>query len=726
MATATRKPVKVPSVKSPVKPLVLADTMDEAALFGSWFEGPSWDVWRVVARAQDGLPMTEADRLAFEQIADGRAVPTAPVSELWAFVGRRGGKSAFAAASAVHAAVFRDYKPFLKPGEKAAVLCVATDREQAGVVFGYVLGLFDTVPALAGMVASRTKESVTLVNGVTILVKTCSFRRIRGFTVVAAIFDEVCFWVDDEGSRNPAGEVLRAIRPAMATIPGARLVCISSVYAKKGSAWEQFKRYFGKDDARVLVLLAATDQMNPSIDPGFIAAEYEKDPVSAASEYGSRWRDDITDYISDEVLEGVTPRGLRSEPVGAGLRYFMYFDAAGGSNEAGDSCAAALSYFDRPSGESRLARVAEWRPRFDPVAVADEVVALAKAYNVHRIRCDRYSGGTWPSLLKAAGKKIAWRIAVQFSDQTASDLYHDVIPLLTGRKARLLDVPRLLAQFRGLERTVSRVGRDTITHAPRAHDDLANVAAGSLLMASRPQLMGDLGDQERARPAGGEVPVAGRPRWSGPAWARGQRVGDPIMDKSGAVVGRVAQITRKQIIVRALDGTERTFDRDLVEKTDAQLVERAQIDRDAERQGFVRDHESGEWVRPEDGTVMKALKVPAADGGRGEVGWYCFNPDDDEQIGDLPDRLVDMGPRTRESAPWLACPFYLRGCPASQHLAEPLGDGWVVVCPNHMRRGWNNERLARESVHPDATPDTTLYEPGQSAKPGTTTTGWRA
>ncbi len=42
----------------------------------------------------------------------------------------------------------------------------------------------------------------------------------------------------------------------------------------------------------------------------------------------------------------------------------------------------------------------------------------------------------------------------------------------------LLDDERLIAQIVGLERRTARGGRDSIDHAPGAHDDLANAVAG--------------------------------------------------------------------------------------------------------------------------------------------------------------------------------------------------------------------------------------------------------
>jgi len=65
------------------------------------------------------------------------------------------------------------------------------------------------------------------------------------------------------------------------------------------------------------------------------------------------------------------------------------------------------------------------------------------------------------------------------------------LPILNSGRAQLLDIPRLASQFTGLERRTSRAGRDQIDHPPGGHDDVANAAAGALLMADarKPQGM---------------------------------------------------------------------------------------------------------------------------------------------------------------------------------------------------------------------------------------------
>ena len=48
----------------------------------------------------------------------------------------------------------------------------------------------------------------------------------------------------------------------------------------------------------------------------------------------------------------------------------------------------------------------------------------------------------------------------------------------------LLDSSRMVAQFVGLERRTSRAGKDSVDHAPGAHDDISNSVAGASSLAS--------------------------------------------------------------------------------------------------------------------------------------------------------------------------------------------------------------------------------------------------
>ena len=70
------------------------------------------------------------------------------------------------------------------------------------------------------------------------------------------------------------------------------------------------------------------------------------------------------------------------------------------------------------------------------------------------------------------------------AEMNRSELYLAFLPLVNSGRADLLDNARMVAQFVGLERRTSRGGRDTVDHAPGAHDDVANAVAGAAWLAS--------------------------------------------------------------------------------------------------------------------------------------------------------------------------------------------------------------------------------------------------
>src|SRR5262249_36902442 len=214
-------------------------------LLGAGFrEAGSWTRWRVALTALFGLPMPAPAVAVFGEHTGRAAPPLVPAREAWFVVGRRGGKSRIAAAVAVYLACFRAYRTVLAPGERGTLALIAADRQQARTVFRYVGGLLDGSPMLARLIERRTADAIDLTNGVTIEVHTASFRSVRGYTVVGAVLDEVAFW-RSEDSANPDREIVEALRPAMATVPGALLVAISSPYARRGVLWDAYRRHFG-------------------------------------------------------------------------------------------------------------------------------------------------------------------------------------------------------------------------------------------------------------------------------------------------------------------------------------------------------------------------------------------------------------------------------------------------------------------------------------------------
>ena len=135
-------------------------------------------------------------------------------------------------------------------------------------------------------------ESFDLSNRVTVEIHTASYKSTRGYTLAAAICDEVAFW-PQENSTKPDAEILAALRPGLASIPGSILICASSPHSRRGELWNAYRRYYRKDGAPVLVWQAPTRVINPSIRQRTIDEAYEVDPSRAAAEYGAQFRTDV-------------------------------------------------------------------------------------------------------------------------------------------------------------------------------------------------------------------------------------------------------------------------------------------------------------------------------------------------------------------------------------------------------------------------------------------------
>ena len=342
---------------------------------------------------------------------------------------------------------------------------------QARVVFRYIVGFLSAVPMLARMVENQTKEAIDLTNRVTIEVHTASFRAIRGYTVIAAICDEIAFW-RSEDSANPDTEILNGLRPGMATVPGALLLCISSPYAKRGALWDAHRRHYGKDRDPVLVWQADTRSMNPMVEEKVISEAYKQDEVAAAAEYGALFRRDIESFVSAEAVDAVMmPGRYELPPMPSEFNYVGYVDPSGGLQ---DSMTLAIAHYENDKAVLDLVR--ERKPPLSPEEVVRHFAEDLGRYEITTIYGDRY-GGEWPrEQFRKAG------IDYQPCEKVRSELYLELLPAINSGQVQLLDNSRLLAQLRSLERRSSRAGRDIIDHPPGTHDDVANAVAGALVL----------------------------------------------------------------------------------------------------------------------------------------------------------------------------------------------------------------------------------------------------
>jgi hypothetical protein len=180
--------------------------------------------------------------------------------------------------------------------------CSGPDKKQSGLTFRYVVGLLKAVPELAALIVAETRDSVELSDGITVAVLTANSASPRGRSHALVIIEEAAFLPTD-ASANPDLELVRAIRPALARVPGSLLCVVSSPYARRGILYDAFPKYHGQPDGRVVLVQASTVELNPLFDAEAVAQVYEEDPASAAAAYGAQFRSDIESFVSRESVD---------------------------------------------------------------------------------------------------------------------------------------------------------------------------------------------------------------------------------------------------------------------------------------------------------------------------------------------------------------------------------------------------------------------------------------
>lgn len=194
----------------------------------------SWRNWMAALRVVYGLEVHAKRRQTIE-LCTGRdcsKMPKQPFDTSLFLTGRRSGKSRIAAVIGAYEACLAGHEGKLAPGEKDIVAIVAPTKAQSRIVKNYLRAIFQA-PLLAAEVIQEDREGFDLRHDVRIQILAGDFRVVRGFTLLAAIVDELCFFgFDAESKVKSDQELITALKPALATCRG-KLIGISSPYARK-------------------------------------------------------------------------------------------------------------------------------------------------------------------------------------------------------------------------------------------------------------------------------------------------------------------------------------------------------------------------------------------------------------------------------------------------------------------------------------------------------------
>jgi hypothetical protein len=490
-------------------PLVtLTHAMTDTSLFGNTFAAASFWTWKVCAKLIDGIPLSEQREIDLFEQATGRTYnrqarrAKETVRHLLLLCGRRAGKDRFLSAVGVwRCALCADWRKFQSAGEGAVVILLGRDKKQAAILRRYCRGLLQ-VPALAEQVVRETSEVIEFRNGSSLEITSNDVGLVRGRSAIAVLGSECCHWRTAEYAASSDEEVVGAAIPSMAMCPdGGLLVLGSSVYRKRGYMFRQYRELFGNNDTDDLVWFAPSKTMNPALPSWVVDKAMAADPHKAGAEFLNLWREDLSECYPIDAVEGCTDINIFERPRVPGTVYRAYQDAASGGGS--DSFTLAIAHRDAGSSIAVLDLLRERKPRFVAYEVIAEFAKILKHYGIGEIYGDRYSF----QLFSDEWRKHAITVREPETSTNTSSNYLRGLPLVLGRRARLLTNTTLKNQLLSLERRVVD-GHEVVDHpkVAGAHDDVAAAAIGALVTVAHRSgyrldvFMPDFVDEDRKPP----------------------------------------------------------------------------------------------------------------------------------------------------------------------------------------------------------------------------------
>jgi hypothetical protein len=428
----------------------------------------------VALRTLYGLPMDKGQMLLAREHVGSAWRPGTEYREAAFVCGRRSGKSDKLAANvAIFESFFRKHD--LSAGENGIVLLLAQNMRQAKVVKGYIEGKINNSPILRRHVTATRAQELELDNGITIAIHPSSFRAVRGLSVVCCIADECAFWWTESEYANPDVEVIRAVRPAMATFPFAKLLMVSSPYTMAGVLWDAWRHRDADED--VLVWHAPTALMNPTVPRRFLEREQARDPENFRREYLAEFTEAVTGFLSAEDIQQCVVAGRTEvEPSSEKYCYRAAIDAA----FKGDRFTLCIAHYDHERRMVMIDRLAGWQgSKQEPLrlsTVLPQIRRLASEYGISRIYGDQFGAAPLKEAFRRHGLIFEER---PFTSQSKADIYATLRSLITDGAIELLDHEPSLRELRGLELELLPGGAVRIGHPGhgKARDDYADAIA---------------------------------------------------------------------------------------------------------------------------------------------------------------------------------------------------------------------------------------------------------
>ena len=302
-------------------------------------------------------------------------------------IGRRSGKSFLSSVIAAYETyrLLHLVDPLahygLAPGIPISIVTLASEKEQAGIIFAATQNHYLSVPFFKQYKANDTLSYVSFQTAkdvelggrwnpgrnsnaptsIKATFKASNSSGIRGFNNLVVILDEFAHFKDATKKSNSA-LIWDAVTPSTATFSpkdpadlhkpiatsDGRTIVISSPWVRSGKFYELFDQAFRGDEGGgdFLVIQAPTWEVNTTIDSAYLRSKYYGGPDSFMIEFGANFADNVRGWIErdEDLLSCVHPEWF---PQTRGLqRHTYYLGIDLGVTKGGDGSSFTLSHLD--------------------------------------------------------------------------------------------------------------------------------------------------------------------------------------------------------------------------------------------------------------------------------------------------------------------------------------------------------------------------------------------
>ena len=428
--------------------------------------------------------------------------------ELLLSIGRRGGKTTLSG-------IFASYEVYrllnlghpqgfygLPPGNRIQIISVATDKDQAGILFNEVTSHLSRCEYFKPYIANNTLSHIqfrtphdigkygdtkrhengkfTSFNGkatLRVTFKSCIAKGLRGSGNIVIILDEMAHFMTKGNSS--AEDIYNAVSPsALAFSPKdpddtnipigpveSRIICISSPLNKTGKFFDLYQLAMGNGpgSANMLAIQAPTWEVNPTVEPEFLRQKYHADPAVFMTEYGAQFSDRVRGWIEREVdlLDCIDPLrrpieiGPPRYPHSMGIDIGLVGDATAIFITHVEGDKIVLDYYEQwvagtdwrvsnphldASYSTEYARKLKDVERLDFDEIGNWIAALTKRFYIVDAIFDRWNGIPLEQSLRKRG--LTQFKSEFFTRDFASKIYQNAKLMMFDHRLVLFDWPR--------------------------------------------------------------------------------------------------------------------------------------------------------------------------------------------------------------------------------------------------------------------------------------------